>query len=340
MSTVIIISIVLFLLLLIGGVGAYFYTKKTSDSNEETPETKTEVEPPSSNPSSAISEDMTIGGSATWNSEGDLICGMTSQPKQGNNLFCTDYSKENKFISMNKDCIDIDVDQQNKRIFCINRKDKKVNFVTIKDGLETDGNNLTWSNIPGSGGPSQFTKISVNGTNIVGLGNDKNVYKYNSTTGWQKQGNLVAQEIAALSYSTDVGTNVGYIIAANATETNDAGFRLYGYGIQGAPAWYAASYWSGTKVDAGNTTNINQPVVCHINKANSVYCQTTLKPIEQIKLPSTDNIWNNINVKGEGNLFLTDRNNKVFYTDLNAPKSGEFYNQIALSGLLFSKIAS
>jgi len=130
MSTAIIISIVVIFILILSGVGIYFYMKKNKE--EETPtqqeeENNEEPQPstiatdaaaPNQTPSASIgSDDVMIGDSTVWNRDGKLICGITS-PNRAGNLFCTDYSIDNRFKSMKKSCIDIDVDQNNKRIFC------------------------------------------------------------------------------------------------------------------------------------------------------------------------------------------------------------------------------
>jgi hypothetical protein len=344
MSTAIIISIVVFFLLILIGVGIYFTTRKKdeetpseSDSSNDSEASSQDTSLPDANPSSSLEGEMVSGGGDTWNPNGNLICGMSSRITNKNNVFCTDFSKDNKFVSMSKDCIDIDVDQQNKRVFCIDRKTKKVSFVTIPEGLEDKlKKSITWSNIPSN---IQFNKISVssNGEHVIAIGIDNKVYRYNSQiNGWEKQGELNAQEIAALPKST----NIGYIVATNVDEPYPTGLRVYGYGIGGSQQWFTASNWSGTKIDAGNSPNENQPVVCHINKKNDVYCQTTTKSLEKINLPTTDKPWNNINVSGEGHLFLTDTNNNVYFTDLTLPKTGEFYGQSKLSGLAVNKIAA
>lgn len=348
MSTAIIISIVVFFILILSGVGIYFYTKKKKDKKDEKAEEEeikeetvpstlaTDAEAPSQTPSSSIgSDDVMIGDSTPWNREGKLICGITS-PNNAGNLFCTDYSIDNKFKSMKKSCIDVDVDQNNKRIFCVDQATKKAQFLTIPaNGLTEQKDDAKWSDL----GNDKFKKISVSnpGNNIVALGDiDQKVYRYDGT-GWQKMGDLVTSEIATLSQPT----NVGYILAPNSGESNENGFRIYGYGIQGSPSWFSASNWSGVKIDGGASINTNQPVVCHINKKNEIYCQTTSSPTEKIKLYEQGLIYDNINISGEKDLFLTTTPGKdIYYYDLQIKNSQGYYSATKIGGVKFTKIAS
>lgn len=345
MSTVIIITIIVVFILILAGAGFFFYKKKTdekSESSKRTDETESEqpstnkanAEVPTQSPSSSItSDDIAIGDSTVWNREGKLICGTTSPNKQGN-LFCTDYSIDNKFKSMKKSCLDIDVDQSNKRIFCVDQATKKAQFLTVpSNGLTEHKDDATWNVL----GNDKFRKISVNMPNIIGLGdNDQKVYRYSTESGWTKMGDLVTSEIAALSKTT----NVGYILAPNSQETNAVGFRTYGYGIQGSPSWYPAAGWSGTKVDAGSSPNPNQPVVCHINKVNDIYCQTTSSVMENIKPLEQGLIYDNVNISDEKDLFLTTNNKDVYYIDLQTKNSQGLYPGTKISGLKFTKIAA
>lgn len=345
MSTAIIISIVVFFILILSGVGIYFYKKKNKVVNEEEEEIKeepvpstpdTNAEAPSQTPSSSIgSDDVMIGDSTVWNREGKLICGITSPNKAGN-LFCTDYSIDNRFKSMKKSCIDVDVDQDNRRIFCVSQPNKNIEFLTVpSNGLTEHKDDAKWST---SLGTQKFRKVSVSNpaNNIVALGDsDQKVYRYGNT-GWQKMGDLVTSEIATLSQPT----NVGYILAPNSQESGETGFRIYGYGIQGSPSWFSASNWSGTKIDGGASTNTNQPVVCHINKKNEIYCQTTSSSIENIKPLEQGFIYDNINISGDKDLFLTTINKDVYYYDLQTKNSQGLYPGTKISGLNFTKIAS
>lgn len=351
MSTAIIISIVVFFILILSGVGIYFYKKKKKDENEEEeiteetapPTTDVNAEAPSQTPSSSIgSDDVMIGDSTLWNRDGKLICGITSPNKAGN-LFCTDYSIDNRFKSMKKSCIDVDVDQNNKRIFCVDQATKKAQFLTIPaNGLTEHKDDAKWNTL----GTDKFKKVSVSNpaNNIVALGDsDQKVYRYDGT-GWKKMGDLVTSEIATLSpQSTNVqSTNVGYILAPNSGESNaETGFRIYGYGIQGSPSWFSASNWSGTKIDGGASINTNQPVVCHINKKNEIHCQTTSTPNEKIKLYDEKLTYDNINISGEKDLFLTTTPGKdVYYYDLQIKDSQGYYPGVKIGGVKFTKIAS
>lgn len=345
MSTAIIISIVVFFILILSGVGVYFYKKKKKDENEEDenneeetapPTTDINAEAPSQTPSSSIgSDDVMIGDSTSWNRDGKLICGITSPNKAGN-LFCTDYSVDNRFKSMKKSCIDVDVDQNNKRIFCVSQPNKNVEFLTVPaNGLTEHKDDAKWNT---SLGTQKFRKVSVSNpaNNIVALGDsDQKVYRYENN-GWKKMGDLVTSEIATLSQPT----NVGFILAPNSQESGETGFRIYGYGIQGSPSWFSASIWSGTKIDGGASTNTNQPVVCHINKKNDIYCQTTSSSIENIKPLEQGLIYDNINISGEKDLFLTTNNKDVYYYDLQIKNSQGLYPGTKISGLKFTKIAS
>ena len=192
----------------------------------------------------------------------------------------------------------------------------------------------------GGTGTQKFRKISVSNpaNHIVALGDiDQKVYRYDSTTGWKKMGDLVTSEIATLSQQT----NVGYILAPNSGESNEGGFRIYGYGIQGSPSWFSASNWSGLKIDGGSSTNPNQPVVCHINKNNEIYCQTTSSSTEKIKLYDENLKYENINISGEKDLFLTTKlANDVYYYDLQIKNSQGYYPAVKIGGVKFTKIAS
>ena len=345
MSTAIIISIVVFFILILSGVGVYFYMKKKKDANEEEEDIKeepasstlaTDAEAPSQTPASSISsDDVMIGDSNVWNKDGNLICGITS-PNNAGNLFCTDYSIDNRFKSMKKSCIDIDVDQNNKRIFCVNQLNKNVEYLTIpSNGLTEHKDDVKWNT---SMGTQKFKKVSVSNpaNNIVALGDsDQKVYRYENT-GWTKMGDLVASEIATLSQRT----NVGFILAPNSQESNESGFRIYGYGIQGSPSWFAASNWSGTKIDGSVSTNTNQPVVCYINKGNEIYCQTTSSSNEKINPLEQGLIYDNINISGDKDLLLTTNNKDVYYYDLQTKNSQGLYPGTKISGLKFTKIAS
>jgi len=218
----------------------------------------------------------------------------------------------------------------------IDQPNKNVEFLTIQaNGLTEHKDDAKWNTL----GTDKFKKVSVSNpaNNIVALGDsDQKVYRYENT-GWKKMGDLVAYEIATLSQPT----NVGYILAPNSAESNESGFRIYGYGIQGSPSWFSASNWSGLKIDGGSSTNPNQPVVCHINKKNEIYCQTTSSPNEKIKLYDDKLTYDNINISGERDLFLTTTPGKdVYYYDLQIKDSQGYYPAVKINNVKFTKIAS
>jgi len=352
MSTAIIISIVVIFILILSGVGIYFYMKKNKE--EETPKEEDEnneeetqppspdvnAEAPSKPPASSIgSDDVMIGDSNTWNREGKIICGITT-PKAEGNLFCTDYSINNRFKAMKKKCIDIDVDQTDKRIFCINQDTKKVEFLTLPtNGLIDHKDDMKWNNSQLDKNNMRFQKISVNTPNIIGLGEDKHVYRFASSTGWTKLGDLKANEIAAVRGSN---ANVGYVMAPNVADLKSNGFRIYGYGIQGSQNWFSVpNNWESIKIDAGSVTEPNRPVVCQIGKNNKIYCQTTTFPTQEIVTANPEVNYDNINISNEKDLFLTDVNKNVYYIDLGSPSAttGNF-PQVTLNSVKFTKVAA
>ena len=344
MSTVIIISIVAVFLLILMGVGIYFYKKNSADNAADTEENTpappapapVNSTPPQTPAQSIESDDLAIGNSTVWNKDGYLVCGTTSFNAQRQNLYCTDFSVENRFKSMDKGCDDIAIDQDNKRIFCINPTSKQVEFLTIPDGLNKIQDDVKWNSNQFKSADKKFKKISVAGDNIIALGTDQSVYRYSSSTGWTKMGDMTTTEIAALPKTSDDG----FILAPNANETNESGFRIYGYGMQGSPNWYpSTSQWYATKIDAGNATNVHQPVVCQINKRNEIYCQTTSNKTQKIDTIEKDLIFDNISISGEKDLFFTTNTKDVYYINLET-KTPTGYPVSKLNNVKFTKIVS